>query len=139
VTAVRSLGNGSQVLVCGFAGMSLYDVRMPKALLVHPHGKRSPSTSVLDLPFQTSFPSNAMDIWQEMNVVATADDDNKIQMHSLTSGKLLGSLTSPDCHNDGRIQKMRFMENHDKRPTLTVCQGSKLAAWSWGGDADDEG
>lgn len=140
VTAVRSLNNGSQVLVCGFAGMSVYDVRMPKALFIKPHGKRSPSTSVLDLPFKTSYPSNAIDVWQDAKIVATAGDDNAIQLHSLTSGKLVGSLGTPDRHlSDGRVQRMRFMESHEMRPTLTVCQGSKLVEWSWGGDTDDEG
>lgn len=140
VTAVRSVGNGSQVLVCGFAGMSMYDVRMTKALINKPYSKRSPSTSVLDLPFKTSYPSNAIDIWQDAQIVATARDDNAIQLHSLTSGKLIASLGTPDRSLvDGRIQRMRFLENQDKRPTLTVCQGSKLVEWSWGGDTDEEG
>ncbi|GAB7354036.1 hypothetical protein MBLNU459_g4619t1 [Dothideomycetes sp. NU459] len=140
VTAVRSLGDGSQVLVCGFAGMSVYDVRMPTKLTLRSRGDRSASAPLLDLPFSTSYPSNAMDVSPEAKIVATAADDNTVQLHSLASGKLIGSLGKPD-HSlvDGRIQRIRFLNSYGGRPTLTVCQGSNLMEWSWGGDKDDEG
>ncbi|KAG9621653.1 hypothetical protein KCV04_g13555, partial [Aureobasidium melanogenum] len=140
VTGVRSLGDGSRVLVSGFKGTSIYDTRMaskPKA----PH---TPSAALLRLaPMKTEQPSAAMDLMADAQLLATADDDNVIQLHSLCSGKLVGSLSGANPRSEkGRIQRLRFIETPNGTPTLISCQGSRLYEWSWGGalDAwDDEG
>jgi hypothetical protein len=137
VTGVRSLGDGSRVLVSGFHGTSIYDTRMASK----PKGPHTPSPALLRLaPTKTELPTVAMDILADAQLLATADDDNVIQLHSLASGRLMGSLTGANPRKEnGRIHRLRFTNTPDGRPTLTVCQGSRLYEWSWGGTLDDEG
>lgn len=137
VTGVRSLGDGSRVLVSGFHGTSIYDTRMASK----PKGIHTPSQALLRLaPTKTELPTVAMDILADAQLLATADDDNVIQLHSLASGKLMGSLSGANPRKEqGRIHRLRFSNTAEGRPTLTVCQGSRLYEWSWGGDLDDEG
>lgn len=140
VTAIRSLGNGSQMLVCGFDGMGLYDVRMPRAAGRTSKGT-NPKTSpaVLRIPFKTERPSVAMDVSQEANLVATGDDVNVIQLHSLLTGRLVGELgKADDTKNREYMTRLRFVECSDGKPTLMACQGADLLEWSWGGAEDDE-
>lgn len=137
VTGVRSLGDGSRVLVSGFKGTSIYDTRMAS----RPKGPHAPSSALLRLaPTKTEQPSVAMDLMADAQLLATADDDNVIQLHSLCSGKLMGSLTGANPRKEkGRIHRLRFIQTPDGRPTLMACQGSRLFEWSWGGALDDEG
>jgi hypothetical protein len=137
VTGVRSLGDGSRVLVSGFHGTSIYDTRMASA----PKGPHTPSPALLRLaPTKTELPTVAMDILADAQLLATADDDNVIQLHSLASGRLMGSLCGANPRKEnGRIHRLRFIRTADGRPTLVVCQGSRLYEWSWGGLLDDEG
>ncbi|THW18702.1 hypothetical protein D6D23_07576 [Aureobasidium pullulans] len=137
VTGVRSLGDGSRVLVSGFKGTSIYDTRMTS----RPKGPHTPSPALLRMaPMKTEFPKVSMDVLTDAQLLATADDDNVIQLHSLSSGKLMGSLNGANPSKEkGRIHRMRFVHSPDDRPTLMVCQGSRLYEWSWGGALDDEG
>ncbi|KAI4766035.1 hypothetical protein E4T51_01005 [Aureobasidium sp. EXF-12344] len=137
VTGVRSLGDGSRVLVSGFHGTSIYDTRM----VSKPKGPHTPSQALLRLaPTKTELPTVAMDILADAQLLATADDDNVIQLHSLKSGRLMGSLSGANPRKEqGRIHRLKFMNSVEGRPTLTVCQGSRLYEWSWGGVLDDEG
>lgn len=144
VTSVKSLANGSQTLVCGFDGMALYDVRMPAKPSRTPYRSRNgqqPSPAVLRLPFRTERPSVAMDVSPQAHLVATADDLNVIQLHSLLSGKLVGALGKPDYAKDKEYYtRLRFVDSNlnDEKPALMACQGSRLVEWSWGGAEDDE-
>ncbi|KAI4727964.1 hypothetical protein E4T49_04292, partial [Aureobasidium sp. EXF-10728] len=137
VTGVRSLHDGSRVLVSGFSSTSIYDTRMVSA----PKNSASPSPAMLRLaPTKTEFPSRAMDVLADADLLATSDDDNVIQLHSLCSGKLMGTLQGANPRKDkGRIHRLRFVQTPDGRPTLMACQGSRLFEWSWGGALDDEG
>jgi hypothetical protein len=91
-------------------------------------------------PTKTELPTVAMDILADAQLLATADDDNVIQLHSLASGRLMGSLCGANPRKEnGRIHRLRFIRTADGRPTLVVCQGSRLYEWSWGGLLDDEG
>jgi len=137
VTGVRSLHDGSRVLVSGFTSTSIYDTRMTSS----PKGPHSPSPALLRLaPTKTERPSVAMDVLADAQLLATADDDNVIQLHSLKSGSLMGSLSGANPSKEkGRINRLRFVQTADGRPTIMVCQGSRLFEWSWGGDLDDEG
>ncbi|KAG9950106.1 hypothetical protein KCU85_g3937, partial [Aureobasidium melanogenum] len=134
VTGVRSLGDGSRVLVSGFKGTSIYDTRMASK----PKGPHSPSAALLRLaPTKTEQPSVAMDLLADAQLLATADDDNVIQLHSLCSGKLAGSLSGANPRNEkGRISRLRFIGTPNGTPTLIACQGSRLYEWSWGGALD---
>ncbi|KAG9788610.1 hypothetical protein KCU95_g7268, partial [Aureobasidium melanogenum] len=134
VTGVRSLGDGSRVLVSGFKGTSIYDTRMA----FKPKGPHSPSAALLHLaPIKTEQPSVAMDLVADAQLLATADDDNVIQLHSLCSGKLVGSLSGANPRNEkGRISRLRFIGTPNGTPTLIACQGSRLYEWSWGGALD---
>ena len=81
-----------------------------------------------------------MDVLADAQLLATADDDNVIQLHSLRSGRLMGSLGGANPSKEkGRINRLRFVQTADGRPTIMVCQGSRLFEWSWGGALDDEG
>lgn len=137
VTGVRSLHDGSRVLVSGFTSTCVYDTRMTSAPK-HPH---SPSPALLRLaPTKTERPSVALDVLADAQLLATADDDNMIQLHSLKSGRLMGSLGGANpVKEKGRIHRLRFVQTVDGRPTIMVCQGSRLFEWSWGGALDDEG
>jgi WD40 repeat protein len=89
VTGVRSLSDGSRVLVSGFHGTSIYDTRM----VSRPKGPHTPSPALLRLaPTKTELPTVAMDILADAQLLATADDDNVIQLHSLASGRLMGEF-----------------------------------------------
>lgn len=137
ITAVRSLGDGSRVLVSGMKGASIYDTRMSGK----PKGAHTTSTPLLRMaPMSTQHPTQALDILPQLQVVATADDDNVIQLHSLSSGKLMGTLTGANPSKEkGRIQRLRAFNAWDERPSLVACQGSRLIQWDWGGIEDDEG
>ncbi|KAI5273770.1 hypothetical protein E4T47_03075 [Aureobasidium subglaciale] len=136
VTGVRSLGDGSRVLVSGFKGASIYDTRMTSKS----KGPHAPSPPLLRLaPTKTEFPNVSMDVLPGTQLLATSDDDNVIQLHSLSSGKLMGSLEGANPKDKGRISRLRFIQSPDGRPTLMACQGSRLFEWSWGGALDDEG
>ncbi|THX86956.1 hypothetical protein D6D04_01110 [Aureobasidium pullulans] len=116
VTGVRSLGDGSRVLVSGFKGTSIYDTRMTS----RPKGPHTPSPALLRMaPMKTEFPKVSMDVLTDAQLLATADDDNVIQLHSLSSGKLMGSLNGANPSKEkGRIHRMRFVHSPDDRPTL---------------------
>jgi len=98
VTALRSVGNGSQMVVCGFDGMATYDVRMPTRQQQQQQAWRAswgagrPSPALLRIPFRTERPSVAMDVSAQANLVAIADDANVVRLHSLLSGRLMGEL-----------------------------------------------
>jgi WD40 repeat protein len=136
VTGVRSLGDGSRVLVSGFQGASVYDTRM----VSRPKGPHASSPALVRMaPMKTQFPSVAMDVLAEAQLLATCDDDNMVQLHSLASGRLMGSLSGANPRQEqGRVHRLRFADI-DGKPTLTACQGSRLFEWCWGGGADDEG
>ncbi|TIA62946.1 hypothetical protein D6C77_02430 [Aureobasidium pullulans] len=122
VTGVRSLGDGSRVLVSGFKGTSIYDTRMTS----RPKGPHTPSPALLRMaPMKTEFPKVSMDVLTDAQLLATADDDNVIQLHSLSSGKLMGSLNGANPSKEkGRIHRMRFVHSPDDRPTLMLTATS---------------
>ncbi|KAL1311706.1 hypothetical protein AAFC00_001808 [Neodothiora populina] len=148
ITGVRSLGSGSQILVVGFDGMAVYDVRMPAARIPtrhHYHHHQPPSPALFRMPFKTERPSTALDIYRDASIAAVADDTNVIRLHSLLTGKLIGELGKPDwsvapnhANPRGAISRMRFSDDGDAKPTLLVSQGPDLREWSWGGMEDDE-
>lgn len=138
VTGIRSLGNGSQMVVSGFDGMAVYDVRMPRPHRLH-HSSSSPA--ILNIPFKTERPSVAMDVYKDANLVAVGDDTNVIRLHSLHTGKLVGELGKPDYASTMEkeyITRLRFVDSVDGKPTLMACRGADLQEWTWGGVEDDE-
>lgn len=138
VTGVKSLGDGSRILVSGFKGASIYDTRM----VSRARGPHASSPALLRMaPIHTQYPSVSLDILPEAQLLATSDDDNIIQLHSLSSGRLMGSLQGANpAKEQGRIHRLRFLGSADSiRPTLLACQGSRFYEWSWGGVEDDEG
>lgn len=155
VTAIKSLDNGSQMVVAGFDGMAIYDVRMPYR--TSSRGSRAgnnrddnssnssgmhTSAPLLQMPFRTERPTTAMAVNPKTNILAIANDANIIQLHSLLSGKLVGELGTPDTSKQPEsIRRLKFIEgNLFGRPSLMACKGSVLTQWTWGGvDSEDEG
>lgn len=163
VVAVSHAGtSGYQTLVAGFEGMSLYDLRMATETPASSRRTQSASASLLKMPsFRTERPVVALDVWDQGNVVAVADDWNGVLLHSLSTGKLLAELREEGKKKkkgdggkgreegiegrEGRqgrefISRMRFVEGGSwTTPTLVVAKAAKLVEWTFGGGEDDEG
>lgn len=100
VTGIRSLGDSSQIVVTGFDGIGLYDVRMPRNMTecspAPPSSSsrypKSFSAAVLRIPFKTERPVTTLDVSRSAGLIATGADDNVIQLHSLRTGKLVKEL-----------------------------------------------
>lgn len=112
VTGICSAGNDQQIVVSGFDGAALYDVRMPVAELGSK--QKWPQRKPVSMPLwrvelATYYPIGAMDVWAEGKMLAIRDaasgdgEAGKVQIYSLTTGKHIATKSPPPDAGEGDV------------------------------------
>ncbi|KAL8991963.1 MAG: hypothetical protein Q9169_007489 [Polycauliona sp. 2 TL-2023] len=145
ISHIRAIDN-NKVLVAGLAAkMAIYDTRFTKGYPQTPQrGNLEPSVPLQVFPSYRSgsyfYPRLGFDVHLELGLIASATEDNNLQLWNWKSNKQemeVGSKANDsewlDRTLDGPIRCLKFVDDGKGKdgPKLLVAHGTKIDEWAW--------
>ncbi|PKY04760.1 hypothetical protein P168DRAFT_310312 [Aspergillus campestris IBT 28561] len=128
-----------RIVVAGLNSLKMYDIRYPPNGLQRnpkPNNKQHTSTKpYLSFPDYSPTSTPDFDICPELSLLASASDDNRIQLFSLTTGEQIASPISKYQYSQP-ISSICFEPGDGclkgpQTPSLLVCSQATVDEWNW--------